>query len=77
MVIPAEIAAVREATANIDLIEKHWNTSVHLAASVMSDNGSALLHWPDSGPKQKKNRSMRSAFSWAGYCERPSWPTTS
>ncbi len=42
MVIPAEIAAVCEATVNTDLIEKHWDTLVHLAASVMSGNASAV-----------------------------------
>jgi len=42
MVIPAEIAAVCEANVNIELIEKHWDTLVHLAASVMSGNASAV-----------------------------------
>ncbi len=42
MVIPAEIAAVCEATVNTDLIEKHWDTLVHLAACVMSGNASAV-----------------------------------
>ena len=42
MVIPAEIAAVCEASINTDLIEKHWDTLVHLAASVMSGNASAV-----------------------------------
>ena len=42
MVIPAEIAAVCEANINTDLIEKHWDTLVHLAASVMSGNASAV-----------------------------------
>ncbi|MEO6321638.1 MAG: Tn3 family transposase [Polaromonas sp.] len=42
MVIPAEIAAVCEASVNTDLIEKHWDTLVHLAASVMSGNASAV-----------------------------------
>ena len=42
MVVPAEIAAVCEATVNTDLIEKHWDTLVHLAASVMSGNASAV-----------------------------------
>ena len=42
MVIPAEIAAVCEANVNTDSIEKHWDTLVHLAASVMSGNASAV-----------------------------------
>ena len=41
-VIPAEIAAVCEATVDTALIEKHWDTLVHLAASVMSGNASAV-----------------------------------
>ncbi|MGH8759006.1 MAG: Tn3 family transposase, partial [Burkholderiales bacterium] len=40
--IPAEIAAVCEASVNTDLIEKRWDTLVHLAASVMSGNASAV-----------------------------------
>jgi len=42
MDIPTEIAAVCVANVNIDLIEKHWDTLVHLAASVMSGNASAV-----------------------------------
>lgn len=42
MSVPAEIAAVCEATVNTELIEKHWDTLVHLAASVMSGNASAV-----------------------------------
>jgi TnpA family transposase len=42
MVVPAEIASVCEANVNTDLIEKHWDTLVHLAASVMSGNASAV-----------------------------------
>jgi TnpA family transposase len=42
MVIPAEIATVCEANVNTDLIEKHWDTLVHLAASVMTGNASAV-----------------------------------
>jgi TnpA family transposase len=42
MAIPAEIAAVCEANVNTELIEKHWDTLVHLAASVMSGNASAV-----------------------------------
>ncbi len=42
MVIPPEIATVCEATVNTDLIEKHWDTLVHLAASVMTGNASAV-----------------------------------
>ena len=42
MDIPAEIAAVCEASINTDLIEKHWDTLVHLAASVMTGNASAV-----------------------------------
>jgi TnpA family transposase len=41
MSVPAEIAAVCDANVNTDLIEKHWDTLVHLAASVMSGNASA------------------------------------
>ena len=42
MAIPPEIAAVCEANVNTDLIEKHWDTLVHLAAAVMSGNASAV-----------------------------------
>lgn len=42
MDIPAEIAAVCDASIDIDLIEKHWDTLVHLAASVMNGNASAV-----------------------------------
>ena len=42
MLVPAEIAAVCEASVNTDLIEKHWDTLVHLTASVMSGNASAV-----------------------------------
>ena len=35
--VPAEIAAVCEANVDVALIEKHWDSLVHLAASVMSD----------------------------------------
>ena len=42
MAIPAEIAAVCEACVNTDLIEKHWDNLVHLAASVMSGNATAV-----------------------------------
>ena len=41
-VIPPEIAAVCEANVDAALIEKHWDTLVHLAASVMSGNASAV-----------------------------------
>lgn len=41
-IIPPEIAAVCEATVDTALIEKHWDTLVHLAASVMSGNASAV-----------------------------------
>jgi TnpA family transposase len=34
--VPAEIAAVCEANVDVALIEKHWDSLVHLAASVMS-----------------------------------------
>jgi len=42
MAVPAEIAAVCDATVNTELIEKYWDTLVHLAASVMSGNASAV-----------------------------------
>lgn len=42
MAIPAEITTVCEATVNTGLIEQHWDTLVHLAASVMSGNASAV-----------------------------------
>ena len=41
-VVPAEIAAVCEASVNTNLIEKHWDKLVHLTASVMSGNASAV-----------------------------------
>lgn len=42
MTIPSEIRAVCEANVRIDLIEKYWDEMVHLAASVMSGNASAV-----------------------------------
>ena len=42
MAVPPEIAAVCEATVDTGLIEQHWDTLVHLAASVMSGNASAV-----------------------------------
>lgn len=53
MAIPPEIAAVCEANVNTDLIEKHWDTLVHLAASVMVATPVLWLHWPDSGSAAK------------------------
>ncbi len=40
--VPAEIAAVCEANVDTALIEKHWDSLVHLAASVMSGHASAV-----------------------------------
>jgi TnpA family transposase len=40
--VPVEIAAVCEANVDIALIEKHWDSLVHLAASVMSGHASAV-----------------------------------
>lgn len=40
--VPAEIAAVCEANVDVALIEKHWDSLVHLAASVMSEHASAV-----------------------------------
>jgi TnpA family transposase len=63
---------VCDANVNTDLIEKHWDTLVHLAASVMSGNASAAADiGTDSGLQPKANRYMRPAFSWAACCEQP------
>lgn len=40
--VSAEIAAVCEANVDVALIEKHWDSLVHLAASVMSGHASAV-----------------------------------
>lgn len=40
--VPEEIKAVCEANIDIALIEKHWDSLVHLAASVMSGHASAV-----------------------------------
>ncbi len=40
--VPAEIAAVCEANVDTALIEKHWDSLVHLSASVMSGHASAV-----------------------------------
>ena len=40
--VPAEIAAVCEASVDTALIDAHWDSLVHLAASVMSDHASAV-----------------------------------
>ena len=42
MAIPPEIATICEANVDTTLIEKHWDLLVHLAASVMSGNASAV-----------------------------------
>lgn len=42
MTIPAEIANVCETTIDTAFIEQHWDTLVHLAASVISGNASAV-----------------------------------
>ena len=40
--VPVEIAAVCEANIDIALIEKHWDSLVHLSAAVMSGHASAV-----------------------------------
>ena len=40
--VPGEIAAVCEATIDTALIEEHWDSLVHLAASVSSGHASAV-----------------------------------
>jgi len=40
--VPEEIKAVCEANVDTELIEKHWESLVHLAASVMSGHASAV-----------------------------------
>ena len=40
--VPAEITAVWEANVDVALIEKHWDSLVHLSASVMSGHTSAV-----------------------------------
>ena len=40
--VPAEIAAVCVANVDTQLIEAHWDTLVHLSASVMSGHASAV-----------------------------------
>ncbi|MEI8171753.1 MAG: Tn3 family transposase, partial [Rhodoferax sp.] len=40
--VPEEIKSVCEANVDTDLIEKHWDSLVHLAASVMSGHASAV-----------------------------------
>jgi len=40
--VPDEIKAVCEANVDVALIEKHWDSLVHLAASVMSGHASAV-----------------------------------
>ncbi|MEJ8860144.1 Tn3 family transposase, partial [Variovorax robiniae] len=42
MKVPGEIAAVCQASVDTALIEAHWDTLVHLAASVMSGHASAV-----------------------------------
>ena len=42
MAVPAEIAAVCVANVDTQLIEAHWDTLVHLSASVMSGHASAV-----------------------------------
>lgn len=45
MKIPQEIAAVCQARVDTALIETHWDTLVHLAASVMSCAVTALARF--------------------------------
>lgn len=42
MAVPAQIAAVCVASVDTQLVEAHWDTLVHLSASVMSGHASAV-----------------------------------
>ena len=60
MDIPAEIAAVFDASIDIDLIEKHWDTLVHLAA--LARFGSAARGEPVYEAGVQLGRLLRTAF---------------
>lgn len=48
--VAAEIAPVVVASLDTALIEAHWDTLVHLAASVMNGLASAVAAWARFGP---------------------------
>ena len=77
--VPEELAAVCEAGIDPALIEGHWDTLVHLAASVSSGHSSAVtaLARFGSGRPEEVTRSTTPACSWASCCARRSWLTTS
>jgi TnpA family transposase len=77
--VPEELAAVCEAGIDTALIEGHWDTLVHLAASVSSGHSSAVtaLARFGSGRPEEVTRSTTPACSWASCCARRSWLTTS
>ena len=68
--VPAEIAAVCEANVDVALIEKHWDSLVHLAASVMSGHASAVAALARFGSAAQGDQSMRLACNWGGCCVR-------
>jgi TnpA family transposase len=74
--VPAEIAAVCEANVDVALIEKHWDSLVHLAASVMSGHASAVAALARFGSAARAIQSMRLACNWGGCCVRRFWLTT-
>ena len=75
-VVPAEIAAVCEANVNADLIEKLWDTLVHMAASVMSGNASAVAALARFGSAARGEPAMRLGCSWEDCCAQLFWLTT-
>ena len=69
--VPAEIAAVCEANVDVALIEKHWDSLVHLAASVMSGHASAVAAFARFGSAAQGDPIYeRLACNWGGCCVR-------
>ena len=71
-----EIAAVCETNVDVALIEKHWDSLVHLAASVMSGHASAVAALARFSSAAQGDQSMRLACNWGGCCVRRFWLTT-
>jgi len=65
MKAPKEIAAVCQASVDIALIKAHWDSLVHLAASMMLGRASAVTALAKFGSAARGARSMMPVSSWA------------
>ena len=74
--VPAEISAVCEANVDIALIEKHWDSLVHLAASVMSGHASAVAALARFGSAAQGDPIYDAGVQLGVCCARHFWWTT-